>query len=215
MTPERIAAALAEPGLIETVAQEICAKHYGGDVWEGVMEQNPGKISRTAYREYATAALFNPVVCAAIAALIAEAVAEKREEVQGWMPIETAPLDGKRRIDLGGMCGKSWRRVPDCYWHRKAKVWQTAHYDKDGYSRLRAPFMPTHWREAPDKVDAAANIRLARLREDAPASAEKLRRGETALQAGAGADIADDEDVAIDAAAEQRALNKGVMGEPK
>lgn len=76
--------------------------------------------------------------------------------MSNWQNIDTAPKDGKDRVDLGAFVGnqQKWLRVPDCYWHRKAKQWMTKHYDKDGYSALRAPFYPTHWMLRPEPPKA-------------------------------------------------------------
>ena len=65
-----------------------------------------------------------------------------------WRPIETAPRN--KKVDLGQAYGKGkFVRVPDCYWHRKAKQWITKHHDRAGYSALRLPFEPTHWMPIP------------------------------------------------------------------
>lgn len=71
-----------------------------------------------------------------------------------WKPIDTAPK--RRRVDLWGVSGKAAYRVPDCYWHRRAGRWMTAHHCREGYSALRAPFTPTHWMERPAGPDEAA-----------------------------------------------------------
>jgi hypothetical protein len=70
-------------------------------------------------------------------------------EVRGWLPIDSAPKDGAR-IDLGcHYTNGKWHRAPDCYWHKKAGRWVSPHHDKEGYSVLRLPFMPTHWMPLP------------------------------------------------------------------
>lgn len=66
---------------------------------------------------------------------------------EGWQPIETAPRDGKDRIDLFDMA--RGLRAPDCYFHRKAGRWMSKHYDREGFSVLRLPFQPTHWMPLP------------------------------------------------------------------
>lgn len=80
----------------------------------------------------------------AMAARIRELEAQRE-----WRPISSAPKDGTR-VDLCGPTKKgNWRRVTDCYWHRKAKAWHTSNYSKDGYSKLRLPFEATHWLPIP------------------------------------------------------------------
>jgi len=78
-------------------------------------------------------------------------------KAQRWRTIDSAPKNGKARIDLGafGRGDKYWKRVPDCYWHKKMGRWITKHQDRDGYSALRLPFIPTHWmpRPAPPQED--------------------------------------------------------------
>lgn len=64
-----------------------------------------------------------------------------------WQPIETAPKN--RKIDLGSLHEKGFKRAPDCYWSRKRQVWNCDHHDADGYSLIRLPFTPTHWMERP------------------------------------------------------------------
>jgi hypothetical protein len=72
------------------------------------------------------------------------------EAAREWQPIETAPKEGVSRIDLYGVVGKKGKRVPNCYWHRKAGQWMTDCHDKDGFSFLRLPFKPTHWMPLPE-----------------------------------------------------------------
>jgi hypothetical protein len=66
-----------------------------------------------------------------------------------WRTIDSAPKN--RPIDLGQRYmsrGKArFKRVPDCYWHKKTGRWNCIHRDRDGYSLLRLPFAPTHWME--------------------------------------------------------------------
>ena len=53
------------------------------------------------------------------------------------------------RVDLFGTAGKRSIRVPDCYWHKMAQAWMSKHFDREGFSALRKPFVPAHWMPLP------------------------------------------------------------------
>lgn len=99
----------------------------------------------------------------------------------GWRSMDSAPKDGQR-VDLA-MFTKTgrWIRAPECYWHRKAERWISQWHDKDGYSSLRQPFVPTHWKplDTPNTPGPTAAL-LTRLADEVERLREALAEIEDA-----------------------------------
>jgi hypothetical protein len=77
--------------------------------------------------------------------------------VNEWQPIETAPKDGARIdiwVEWTSKTGVRGKRIPNCYWHRKANAWKTDCYYKDGWCHWRGE-KPTHWMPLPEPPEDA------------------------------------------------------------
>lgn len=71
--------------------------------------------------------------------------AEALAAASAWCyDMEKAPRNGKK-VDLLGQVGERRVRAPDCYWHKRKGTWISRHYDREGFSVLREPFVPVAW----------------------------------------------------------------------
>lgn len=85
------------------------------------------------------------------AALGEEVTTAALANTPGWREIAEKAKKLKR-VDLCGYYpstkrGPRLKRIPDCYWHKKAGVWRSTSYDREGFRQLRANFVITHYRE--------------------------------------------------------------------
>lgn len=83
--------------------------------------------------------------------------AQLRVQAPEWRGIDDEAKKLKR-VDLWGRSGKRSFRVASCYWHRKAQRWMSDCHDNEGYSHLRQPFVPTHYRLIPAPPATAEEV---------------------------------------------------------
>lgn len=70
-------------------------------------------------------------------------------DVNGWLPIETAPQDGTWVMLCGGVINYGWdgdSEPPVVVGQRAGAVWQFAWYDSGYYGEYEEP---THWMPLP------------------------------------------------------------------
>jgi hypothetical protein len=77
----------------------------------------------------------------------------------GWLPIDEKAKNLKRVDLFGSYPGRNpkGKRIPDCYWHKKAGVWRCDHCDRDGFRLLRSNFEITHYRALPPCTGGEVN----------------------------------------------------------